>query len=74
MEDYEIDEFVCPTCRTETHSRNCLGLHCEDGYIDEYEEDAINFAQGQEFRQCSECYGTGIERWCPECSWEWKGE
>ncbi len=73
-DDFEIDDVGCPKCGSETRSRNCHALYCEDGYIDEYEEDAINFAPGEEFVRCNECYGTGIERWCPKCGWEWKGE
>lgn len=73
-DDFEIDDVGCPKCGSETRSRNCDALYCEDGYIDEYEEDAINFAPGEEFMRCNECFGTGIQRWCPKCGWEWKGE
>lgn len=69
MDDYEIEtDLSCPKCGHDTlHSRDCTNLSCEDGYIDEYEDDPINFAPGEEERPCRECRGTGIERWCPKC-------
>ena len=70
------DGCYCPKCGTETNSRTCTAFNCEDGWIDEYEDDAINYLPGEEFRRCAECHGTGIERWCPAegCGWEWSGE
>lgn len=67
MIDYEIDdESTCPECGNEyIHYRTCN--HCEDGFIDEYEDDAINYAPHSEYRRCSECLGTGLEQWCPKC-------
>lgn len=40
---------------------------CEDGWIDEYEFDPINYAEGEFQTRCRDCSGTGIERWCPGC-------
>ena len=78
MDDYEYSELVCPKCGHEpTHERHCRGLHCDDGWIDEYYDDPINFAPGSEYVRCQECHGHGIERWCPECGadyWIAKGE
>lgn len=70
------DGCYCPKCETETRSRNCTGLSCDDGYIDEYEDDAINYMEGESYVRCHECHGTGIERWCPAegCGWQWRGE
>lgn len=76
-DDFETDFDVrCPRCSTETRSRYCTAFDCEDGYIDEYHDDAINYSPGEEYRKCSDCHGTGIERWCPAdgCGWEWRGE
>ena len=73
-EDYEIDDISCPKCGTNTRSRRCSSLYCDDGEIDEYEDDPINFAEGEAYSKCEDCYGTGIERWCPDCGWQWKGE
>lgn len=39
----------------------------DDGYIDGYEEDPINFSPGEELTVCEECKGTGFQRWCPGC-------
>jgi hypothetical protein len=68
-DDYEIDDDTpCPACCNGcTHSRSCGESNCEDGGIDEYEDDPINFAPGEEFRTCPECHGHGIVRWCPKC-------
>jgi predicted RNA-binding Zn-ribbon protein involved in translation (DUF1610 family) len=73
-DDVETDEIHCPKCGSNTRSRFCEALSCDDGYIDEYEDDAINFAPGEIYVKCGNCYGTGIERWCPDCGWQWKGE
>jgi len=68
-DDYEIDDGECPRCRESgcIRSRACDAIHCEDGYIDEYEEDAINYAPGEEFSVCHECHGYGVLRWCSKC-------
>lgn len=74
-DDTEIgDGCYCPKCGTETNSRHCIGLSCDDGYVDESEDDPINFMEGEEYYPCRECHGTGIERWCPHCGWQWRGE
>ena len=68
MSDYEIDfETPCPKCgHDRTHHRPCIGF-CDDGWIDEYDDDPINYMPGEEERLCLECWGTGTEWWCPEC-------
>lgn len=73
-DDFDVDEIHCPKCGTNTRSRHCRALYCDDGYIDEYEDDAINFSPGESLVKCDECHGTGIQRWCPDCGWEWRGE
>lgn len=62
--DYEVDfDDTCPACGAQrTHWRYCG--HCEDGYIDLGE---LDWQDEGEYQLCLECYGTGIERWCPEC-------
>jgi len=67
-EEYEIDyDLTCPKCgHSPLHSRECMNW-CEDGFFDENDDDPINFAPGEAYRQCQECRGTGIERWCPFC-------
>lgn len=68
MNDYEIEEGPCPHCGNSiVHVRQCDGIFCEDGWIDEYNEDPINFAPGDSERECEECHGTGWQRWCPAC-------
>lgn len=69
MEDYEVDyESSCSKCgHSPIHHRDCTNLFCEDGYIDESENDPINFMPGESLYGCEECRGTGIEVWCPNC-------
>lgn len=68
MDDYEIEEGPCPHCgNAELHVMPCDVLYCEDGWIDEHEEDPINFAPGDSEYECRECHGTGWHRWCPAC-------
>ena len=67
MIDYEVDdEAVCPHCQhSPTYWRRCN--MCEDGWIDEYETDPINYAEGEFQTRCRDCFGSGIESWCPGC-------
>lgn len=68
MNDYELSDNECPKCgASETHYRHCDTIGCEDGFIDEYETDAINFSPGESYEMCRECWGTGIQAWCPTC-------
>jgi hypothetical protein len=67
-EDFHEDLAPCPKCgSTETRSRTCSSFQCDDGYCDDYEDDPINFAPGEQFSLCQECFGTGVERWCSKC-------
>lgn len=71
MDDYEWSDVECPECGHEpTHRRECSGLHCEDGLIDCYYEDPINFVRGEEYEVCGTCGGAGLEHWCPNCGYE----
>jgi hypothetical protein len=68
MNDYEFSDYSCPKCgHCPTHSRPCSCMFCDDGYIDEFDDDPINFTPGEEMTMCRECFGSGVEHWCPEC-------
>jgi len=71
QEDYEIDTCECPKCGHNTHSRRCSEITCNDGGIDESEEDYM--IEGSVIVECDVCKGTGIERWCPKCGAELSG-
>lgn len=67
LEDFE-DQFeaVCPNCgNTTIFSEKCHELACENGYIDESDEDFC--VEGSIMVPCSECGGTGFITWCPAC-------
>lgn len=49
---------TCPICGGEMEWADCWN-GCDDGYFDEYETDAINYAEGEEFTPCGECHGNG---------------
>ncbi len=67
-DEYEIDDLPCPDCgNPNTHSRHCSAFNCEEGYVDEYHDDPINYAPGEEYTVCEECHGHTIHRWCPKC-------
>ena len=70
--DYEQDHGKsCPKCgHSPTHYRDCINLFCENGQIDENEDDTINFMPGESYRECPECSGQTIEAWCPKCSYD----
>lgn len=63
-EDLEAD--TCPKCGHYPINREkCHEITCEDGFIDESDEDFL--VEGTNVVKCSECKGTGYLRWCPEC-------
>ena len=68
MDDYEeCHDTSCSKCgHRPIHQRDCTNF-CNEGYHDESDDDPINFMPGEELRECSECKGTGCERWCPSC-------
>lgn len=67
--DYELDvDLACPLCgHSPTHFRSCSGHGCDGGWVDEADEDPINFSPGESRVVCIECWGFGVERWCPAC-------
>lgn len=69
MEGFEQDfELNCPRCgHSPLHNRDCTELLCNDGFIDDYNDDPINFFEGESEHLCPECNGTGVEWWCPNC-------
>jgi hypothetical protein len=67
MDDYWDSDESCPKCgHGPTRVRHCDVIGCDDGWVDEYDEDPINCSPG-EYVACSECRGAGIVRWCPKC-------
>ena len=73
--DYDIlYDCFCPKCgHSPIHSRDCTALFCDEGYIDESEDDPINCTPGNEFTMCKECKGTGFQQWCPSCGQDVSG-
>jgi hypothetical protein len=70
MLDDEIDylDEACPRCgQREVRQRGCDDWGCDEGWIDEHDDDPINFSPGEEFTMCRECLGTGVLRWCAGC-------
>lgn len=60
---------VCPVCGAElepTDCPECFGEEC----FDEYDDDPINFAPGEEFYDCLLCVGSGIVWRCPNAPHE----
>lgn len=74
MDDYEdVYETHCPKCNhSPIRQRDCSGW-CDDGYLDEHDDDPINYGPGESLVRCPECKGTGIERWCPNCGEDLSG-
>lgn len=71
--DDEIEdiETPCPNCRAQlTRRRPCIALMCDEGQIDEHEEDPINYAPGEAYTECDECRGHGFLHWCPACGYD----
>ncbi len=75
MSDYQQDhDSSCMYCaHSPLHWRYCAELHCDEGSIDEYDDDPINFAPGKSMLICDECRGTGVEVWCPNCGQDLSG-
>lgn len=59
-------EDYCANCGAFLDWVDCWN-GCDDGWFDEYEDDAINFAPGEEYRQCSQCEGKGGWLVCGNC-------
>ena len=75
-DDVQYDDGQCPNCKRwgTLRFRDCTEFNCEDGFIDEHEDDPINYAPGEEFSTCQECRGTGIVRWCSGCGTDLTGK
>ena len=66
-EDTEFDDEPCPRCgHAPTLARRCDVLGCDDGWIDRYDEDP-GWYDEDDPELCTECWGTGWQRWCPKC-------
>lgn len=66
--DHEFyEEPRCPDCGAETESDLCDVIGCDDGWIDDYDDDPVNYSPGESYEECTNCSGTGIVRWCPKC-------
>lgn len=70
MSDWEYSSISCPKCGNTMATRDCDVIGCDDGYIDEADDDPINFMEGESYERCSECRGTGCHLWCRECGWD----
>ena len=72
MDDEIEDEYdvSCPECgHSPVRSRQCSNLGCEDGWIDRYDEDPLWYDEDDP-EMCAECWGSGVERWCPKCGFD----
>jgi len=70
-DDIEYDERPCPKCgQYEIRRRDCTSLLCDEGHVDEYETDPINYAPGEYLATCDECGGHGCHVWCSNCGWD----
>lgn len=68
-DDYDADDGpCCDVCGCELEWDDCSQCSGE-GYFDEYEYDAINYAPGEEFTPCCLCLGTGGGWYCPNHSY-----
>jgi hypothetical protein len=70
-DDIEYVEEACPKCGAwEVLRRDCNSLFCDDGYVDESEDDPINYMPGECLTTCEECGGHGCNVWCKNCGWD----
>jgi len=77
-DDIEYADQSCPKCGGyDVVRRDCTAIHCDEGYVDEHETDAINYAPGEyvklrrsELPECDECRGYGCHIWCRTCGWD----
>ncbi|OGZ02796.1 MAG: hypothetical protein A2390_02220 [Candidatus Liptonbacteria bacterium RIFOXYB1_FULL_36_10] len=73
FDDDEIEDehdTNCPSCgHSPIRSCRCRNLGCEDGWIDRYDEDPLWYDEDDP-EICTECWGTGVERWCPKCGFD----
>jgi len=69
--DIEVRDFDedCPKCGHVLSYRECP--ECEDGFIDCYDDDPINYSPGEEEETCPVCNGFGRHIWCEKCGWDY---
>lgn len=74
MPEYMDDsDESCPKCgHSPIRWKYCDVIGCDDGYIDLYEEDPLWY-DIDDTEMCSECRGTGTQRWCPSCGADLSG-
>ncbi|MBO0930342.1 hypothetical protein [Fibrella aquatilis] len=64
-----VYDLACPQCGHEpVYRRDCISLVCEDGMVDESEDDFC--LPGTILIECSECNGHGDHLWCPQCGYD----
>ena len=64
----QIDDRPCPYCgHPETRWKECDAIGCDEGWVDLYDDDPINYAEGEEYEPCHECHGQGHQWRCPNC-------
>ena len=69
-DETEFDEETCPKCgHYPSLARRCSVLGCDDGWINRYDEDPLWYDEDDE-EMCTECWGTGWQRWCPKCGFD----
>lgn len=54
LDDYQ--ETLCPVCGKHQSWNPCV--ECDDGWVDDGDDDGVNFSPGEEVRPCPECHGT----------------
>lgn len=50
---------LCPVCGHYQDWQRCTVIGCDDGYVDEHDDDPVNYAEGEEYYPCPECRGRG---------------
>ena len=66
-DDIEYCDDPCPRCGKMMYYQECTAPHCDNGVIDCYEDDPINYSRGEAYEICPECHGHGRHIWCPHC-------
>lgn len=66
-DEIEQYEASCPHCgHYPLNCRDCSEITCQEGFIDESEEDYC--LPGTVMVECEECKGKGRILWCPACN------
>lgn len=69
-DDLKILDMDCPKCgASDSRSQACTNIHCDDGMIDDHDEDPVNSPMGS-FYTCPDCKGCGHLHWCSKCGYE----